>query len=266
MPSETKPTVLIVPGGWHLPIHYEPLTKVLSSHGLPSVALPLPTLGASPPDKDLYDDIAYISSKLEELVEKEGREVILIVHSYGGIPGSSAARPFVRKERAQEGKKGGVIGVLYISSWAMPAGKTTVEAAEGMNLDWIIIDVSTLCPFYSLNAYFFQGPTSLASDPVHHFYNDIPPSDADFYASKLVTHCSVAITQPGTADCLNGVVPCTFLICENDNAVPIFVQERMAKNLGEGAKVERCSAGHSPFISQPDVVAKIIRRMAGENL
>ena len=40
----------------------------------------------------------------------------------------------------------------------------------------------------------------------------------------------------------------------------------MAKNLGEGAKVERCSAGHSPFISQPDVVAKIIRKMAGKNL
>lgn len=266
MPSETKPTVLIVPGGWHLPLHYEPLTNVLSSHGFTSVALPLPTLGASPPDKDLYDDIAYISSKLEGLVEKGGREVILIAHSYAGIPGSSAARPFVRKERAQQGKKGGVTGVLYISSWAVPAGKTTLEAAEGMDLDWVIIDVPTLCPLYSLNAYFFQGRTSFPADPVHHFYNDIPPSDADFYASKLVTHCSVAITQPGTADCLNGVVPCTCLICENDNAVPVFVQEKMAKNLGEGAKVERCSAGHSPFISQPDVVAKIIRRMAGENL
>ena len=247
-------------------MHYEPLTKVLSSHGFPSIALRLPTLGASPPDKDLYDDIDYISAQLEELVEQGGKEVIVIVHSYGGIPGSSAARPFVKEERTQQGKKGGVIGVLYISSWATPAGKTVMEAAEGMNLDWVIIDVLTLCPFYSVDAHFFQGPISLPSDPVHHFYNDIPRSDAEFYASKLVTHCCVAITQPGTADCLNGVVPCTFLICENDEAMPMFVQERMARNLGEGAKVERCSAGHSPFISQPEVVARIIERMARENL
>ena len=152
MPSETKPTVVIVPGGWHLPIHYEPLTKVLSSYGFPSIALLLPTFGASPPDKDLYDDIAYISSQLEELVEKAGREVIVIVHSYGGIPGSSAARPFVREGRAQQGKQGGVIGVLYISSFAMPAGKTTLEAIEGMNLDWVVIDVSTPYPLQFPNA------------------------------------------------------------------------------------------------------------------
>ena len=142
MASETKPTVLIVPGGWHVPIHYDPLTNILSSHGFPCVALMLPTVGASPPGKDLYDDIAYISSQLEELVEKGGKEVIVIVHSYGGIPGTSAARPFVRKDRAQQGKNGGVIGVLYISSWGMPPGKTTMEAVEGLNIDWMKIDVS----------------------------------------------------------------------------------------------------------------------------
>lgn len=152
MPSETKPTVIISPGGWHLPLHYEPLTKILSSCGFPSVALPLPTNGASPPDKDLYDDIAYISSQFDDLVEKEGREVIVIAHSYSGIPGSSAARPFVRKERAQQGKQGGVIGVLYISSFAMPAGKTILEATEEMSLDWVIIDVVTPYPFHFPNA------------------------------------------------------------------------------------------------------------------
>ena len=144
MASEAKPTVLVVPGGWHGPIHFDPLKGVLSSHGFPFVVFLLPTGGASPPDKDLYDDIAYISSQLEELVEKGGRDVIVIVHSYGGIPGSSAARPFVRKERAQQGKKGGVIGVLYISAWAMPTGKTVMDAIEGMSVDWMIIDVLPL--------------------------------------------------------------------------------------------------------------------------
>ena len=145
MALKTKPTVLIVPGGWHIPIHYDPLTKILSSRGFPSATLLLPTAGASPPDKDLYDDIAYISSQLEGLVEKGGKEVMVVVHSYGGIPGSSAARPFIRKERAQQEKKGGVIGILYISSWGMPEGKTTLDAIEDMNTDWMKIDVSTPC-------------------------------------------------------------------------------------------------------------------------
>ncbi len=161
MASETRPAVLVVPGGWHGPIHFDPLKGVLSSHGYPSVVLLLPTAGASPPDKDLYDDIAYISSQLEELVERGGREVIVIVHSYGGIPGSSAARPFVKKERAQQGKKGGVIGVLYISSWAMPTGKTTMEAAEGMNVDWMKIDVSDSLLFRFLCCLLLPGSNEL---------------------------------------------------------------------------------------------------------
>ena len=142
MASEAKPTIVIIPGGCHIPIHYDPLTKVLSSHGFLSVALRLPTAGASPPDKDLYDDIAYISSRLEELIEKGGKEVILIVHSYGGLPGGSAARLFVKKERTEQGKKGGVIGVLYISSWGVPSGKTAMEVIEELNTDWMKIEVS----------------------------------------------------------------------------------------------------------------------------
>ena len=162
MASENKPTVLIVPGGCHVPIHYEPLTKVLSSHGFPSVALRLPTAGASPPDKDLHDDISYISSKLEELVEKEGKEVIVIVHSYGGTPGPSAARPFVKKERAQQGKNGGVIGLLYISSWGVPSGKSTMETIEELNIDWMKIEVSTPSSFRVIHWLILLGSNGLS--------------------------------------------------------------------------------------------------------
>ena len=74
------------------------------------------------------------------------------------------------------------------------------------------------------------------------------------------------MNQPVPADCLNGVLPSVYLVCENDNAVPVSMQEQLAKNIGEGCHVERCSAGHSPFISQPEVVTRIIRRMAGEDI
>jgi pimeloyl-ACP methyl ester carboxylesterase len=116
-----------------------PLIEHLSSHKYPSIALDLPT--GSAPDKDLYDDTRYITSHLDEFVSQQGNEVIMVLHSYGGIPGSSAARSFVKKERAERGKEGGVIGVVYISAWALPAGKTVMDAMEGLDFDWAKIDV-----------------------------------------------------------------------------------------------------------------------------
>jgi hypothetical protein len=59
-----------------------------------------------------------------------------------------------------------------------------------------------------------------------------------------------------------------FIVCENDQAIPLSVQEGM---LGMAHKiaprsfdvVERCSAGHSPFISQPEWLAEKLIKAAG---
>ena len=121
-----------------------PLIEHLSSHSYPSIALDLPT--GSAPDKNLYDDIRYITSYLEEFVSHEGKEVIIVLHSYGGLPGSSAARSFVKKEQADKGKEGGVIGVIYMSAWALPAGKTIMDAMEGLDFSWAKFDVRAHAP------------------------------------------------------------------------------------------------------------------------
>jgi pimeloyl-ACP methyl ester carboxylesterase len=45
-------------------------------------------------------------------------------------------------------------------------------------------------------------------------------------------------------------IPPTYLICENDQAVPLGFQETFAKLAN--ARVARCNSGHSPQLSQPD--------------
>lgn len=48
-------------------------------------------------------------------------------------------------------------------------------------------------------------------------------------------------------------VPSTYLICENDMAVPPQFQEMFAQ--ATGAKdVEKCAAGHSPMLSELDML------------
>jgi pimeloyl-ACP methyl ester carboxylesterase len=53
-------------------------------------------------------------------------------------------------------------------------------------------------------------------------------------------------------------IPTTYLYCENDRALPLAVQEMMVKQAGLDAQELRCGAGHSPFLSQPDVFVESI--------
>ena len=48
--------------------------------------------------------------------------------------------------------------------------------------------------------------------------------------------------------------------------MPVWVQERNARNLGEGGRVVRCEAGHSPFLSRVEVVGELVRGMAVEEV
>ena len=93
----------------------------------------------------------------------------------------------------------------------------------------------------------------------------MPELDADFYSSKLVPHALAAFDQAVPDDCFGGAVPSTYLLCERDNAVPPFVQEMSIKTIGEGCRVERCDAGHSPYLSQLDLVVRLIQDLASEN-
>ncbi|KAL4924055.1 alpha/beta fold hydrolase [Aspergillus undulatus] len=60
-------------------------------------------------------------------------------------------------------------------------------------------------------------------------------------------------------------IPSTYIICENDRALPVQVQERMVAQ-GKGAfTVERCRCqeGHSPFLNKPAFVVECIKQQAG---
>jgi pimeloyl-ACP methyl ester carboxylesterase len=57
-------------------------------------------------------------------------------------------------------------------------------------------------------------------------------------------------------------IPTAYLICSEDKALPPVYQEAMVK-YAKPDMVERIKSGHSPFISQPNVVADFLMRAAG---
>jgi pimeloyl-ACP methyl ester carboxylesterase len=54
-------------------------------------------------------------------------------------------------------------------------------------------------------------------------------------------------------------VPSTYVIGDRDNAIPVPAQEAMSARAGTTHRLE---SDHSPFLSDPDAVADLIRAAA----
>ena len=135
----SKPTFLLVPGAWHKPDIYSTVANMLREHGYPAVELPLPSAGAMPPHMNFDADVESIRACITELVE-EGKDVVLVVHSYTGMPGAEACKGLGKQERQHKGLKGGIIRLVFIMAYAMDEGFQ--PTANGAQLpDWMKADL-----------------------------------------------------------------------------------------------------------------------------
>ncbi|KAI0407965.1 alpha/beta-hydrolase [Xylaria palmicola] len=81
--TQTKPTLMIVHGGWHVPESYEKLVTALEAEGYEVHVPRLPSANqVRPPNGDLESDTALVRGYVESLV-RAGRDVVAILHSYG---------------------------------------------------------------------------------------------------------------------------------------------------------------------------------------
>ena len=86
----------------------------------------LPSAGAHPGHVDNSQDVGAIRTIITNLAN-DGKEVLLVMHSGGGIPGSLAVEGLGIKDRKAEGKKGGVVRVFYIGLLLPELGKSIFE-------------------------------------------------------------------------------------------------------------------------------------------
>lgn len=136
----TQPTFVLVPGAWHRPGIYSRVMDTLGAHGYPTVGLPLPSAGAKPPNTSFDEDVNGIRDSLTKLVDTEEKEVILVVHSYTGMPGAEAPKGLGKKERQGKGLKGGVVRLVYIMAFAMPEGFQPTAGGAQMP-EWMKLDL-----------------------------------------------------------------------------------------------------------------------------
>jgi alpha-beta hydrolase superfamily lysophospholipase len=119
--ASQKPIIVIVPGGFHKPIHYRKITALLRSQGHEVIPYDLASCGDTvDPEVTFIDEAAEIQEKLLPLLDG-GREAVIFSHSYGSLPATHATEGLTAFERAEMGLKGGIIGVVNLAGFAFPA-------------------------------------------------------------------------------------------------------------------------------------------------
>ncbi len=137
----TKPTIVICPGAWQLATEFSAFTSKLISAGFPTEVITHPSVGSTSNIlPGLPEDVITTRTVLTKLVD-EGKEVVLLCHSYGGVVGSCAVEGFSLNERENEGKEGGVKIVVYLAAFMIPKGKSLFDMLGGQPTPWMNVQV-----------------------------------------------------------------------------------------------------------------------------
>jgi predicted alpha/beta hydrolase len=132
----TKPAIVLVPGSFVAASIYDTFVPKLTAAGYNVQAVDLATVtdDITKSSTTMYDDVAVISAVVEKLAD-EGHDVLLLPHSYGGIPATQSVKGLAKDQRATAGKKGGVIGILYVTSVVATIGNSATSKVPMELLD-----------------------------------------------------------------------------------------------------------------------------------
>ncbi|KAH8805116.1 Alpha/beta hydrolase fold-1 [Xylogone sp. PMI_703] len=239
-----KPTVLFIHGAWHRANCWDSVIFELKQHQYPIQTIELLSSGGEP-TTTVADDAAHIRKTTEKLVAA-GKEVVLVMHSYGGIPGTESAKGLLKKDRQAEQKAGGIVSLVYITAFLLPPGATLASFLGDMP-PWLL----------------FEDNKMTVTIPDQIFYNDLSDEHKKEYSEKLQYQAKPSFYTPLTYPAYQDS-PVAYLLCEQDNAIPFFAQQAMAGIGGPNVVSHVCSASHSPMLSMPSKVVEVIRGAVGE--
>lgn len=134
-------TILLVPGAWIALTFYRRSLRALTNASYDTRYAAYPSLDPEDPSAtDCLVDTEAIADTLRLITENEGKDVLLLQHSYAGIPGAAAAVGLGKSQRLQEGKAGGIIGFVFIGAFMVPEGLSCAGLQGGNLPPWILLD------------------------------------------------------------------------------------------------------------------------------
>ncbi|RMY71368.1 hypothetical protein D0862_14617 [Hortaea werneckii] len=276
MPSQ--PTVLIVHGAFHVPQHFDLLTSLLRQAGYHVEVPALPSVGVEQdPGNALELDAGFLCDRLEELVGREERDVVVLMHSYGGQCGSEAVAKFLEQQTHQQA-----------ASQPVPSNNPSTSPPTrrtGSINHLIYLNSPLLSPNTTFHTTFPPSPTTTTTPP--HAPPEIspkglmtlPPSLAKslFFTPSTPPHLAnwaTSLLRPqaasiGTTAATYGGfgwarfgLPVTYIGSRRDRMVRDEVQEGMVRKLrASGVEVQTVwleRADHAAFLTCAEGIARVV--------
>ena len=248
MPSTGDTTIVFVPGAWHGPEPFEKVAQKLQSAGYQTDFVHLASVGPKDHLRDMQPDVDIIRRHVQKAVD-DSQKVVVVMHSYGGLPSQEAVEGLEYTVQKTQGKTGGVTHLFFMAALIVPQGSTLMGAFGGEPLPWFLISDDQL----EVNP----------ATPAETFYNDLPDEVVKSCVADLKPFSYQAFHSPVKGASWKNI-PSTYLHCLQDNALPYSAQRNMVEETaaGSGMRTETLDASHSPFLSMPDETAAAIQRAA----
>lgn len=226
----SAPMVVLVHGAWADGSNWSKVIAGLHEAGINAGAVQLPLTSLS-------EDTQAVRRVLDAIKS----DIILVGHSYGGAPMSAAAKGLSK-----------VRGLVYVAALAPDEGETVAE----------LVYRATPHP---MSAKLVPDADGYIWMSVAGFANSVAPR-ATYQEIALMA----AVQKPISVRCLGETTnapawrekPSWFLLAEDDRQIVPETQRFMADRMN--ARVDAQNVDHSPTITSPEVVVRLIQRAIEE--
>ncbi|KAJ4244223.1 hypothetical protein NW762_014605, partial [Fusarium torreyae] len=216
-----KPVLLFVTGAWHPPKCYDGLKRALIDLGYECVIPKLPTVGADSHGVTWEADKAKIVETAERFFT-EGRQVVLIAHSYGGIPATAATQGQGTHERAGVGLQGGFHSIIFLTAFAIPVrGWDLITTFGGAYPEWLKTGEK-----YTKNKLTEMVPEQARNG----VYSGCSEEAIQTALEATVPHSQDAFETSLDFIAADITIPKTYIICEKDQLLLLPLQEQLVES------------------------------------
>ncbi|KAL2825230.1 alpha/beta-hydrolase [Aspergillus pseudoustus] len=237
----TQPTIVFSLGAWSTPAVFDAVRSRLHTLGFESECPSHPSVDGKLPLKTFEDDVASLRSVLAGLVD-QGKDVVVVAHSYSGVVASSAVEGLAKSHHAETNKLAGVIKVIYMCAFALDKGQSLLGLLGGNFLPWM-----------NVGGYYVYADGS-------YIWQDISPAKRQAWSARALPTSRLVFSGENTYEPWREI-PCAYIICENDLALPPAFQEMFASKVGGPEWISRLPSSHAPFLSMPDRLAGLLREI-----
>lgn len=215
------------------------MLPLLNANGHSALAIDLPAHGA---DTTPVGDCT-LDTYVEKVLGAIKGPVILVGHSLAGMTISQAAEDAPEK----------IARLVYLCAWLPTDGKSARDMRELAPRQPLLEAVEWSEDRKS--TYF--NPTMVETK----FYHDCPPGTLEYAQANLCVEPSLPSATPVSLGKRYQSVPRSYIRCANDQAIPPEYQATMALGCAPQDVFEMTCA-HSPFFTQPDILAEILFKIA----